>query len=84
MSKESKGVEVLDEQRIRTEGDILRQYPRCKCIVVDINMEDLSDDKCRLYAVSRSRASYDELGKEYLKLHKMNIINKTMIGSYDI
>lgn len=84
MGKLNEGVEILDEQRIRTEGDIIRQYPKCKCIVVGINMDDLSDDKCRLYAVSRSRASYDELGQEYLKLHKMNIINKTMIGSYDI
>lgn len=84
MSKKRKEIEILDEQVVRTEDEIVTRYPRCKCIVVGINMNDLSDDKCRLYAVSRSRESYDELGQIYLDLYHKNIMDKTIIGSYDI
>lgn len=50
---------VLREDVFETPKEIEQRYPRCKYIFVDFT--DLNNLRGRLYAVSDSASSYDEL-----------------------
>lgn len=75
-------IKILDEQVRRDAEEIREEYPKCKFLLINIDITHLQDLDGNLYCISDSKSSFNEICSLSKKFSKDGICNIIM-GDYE-
>lgn len=75
-------LKILDEQVRRDAEEIRDKYPKCKFLLINIDITNLQNLDGNLYCISDSKASFSEICMMSKKFSKDGVYNIIM-GDYE-